>query len=255
MPVDRDSDGWAPRKSSVLGSRRTRQRVVAATGLTFFVLGFLIVIGFGKPLVVGFLMLAGLGAVAAFVAVGRRRTNLRALVGRSAGPAGAVLGTATSIAGGIGREASRRVRAVGTPRPPRPRDERRRAVGLNARGAELRRQGDYAAAVESHRAALEIMERAGDRRGAALTLNSLALARAAAGQEAAALATFEEALEILRQLDDREREGHVVANLGFVHLRGGRREEAAQCLRAALEHLRPESREYRRVEAELLRAS
>jgi tetratricopeptide (TPR) repeat protein len=238
-----------------MADKRTRQRIVAASGLALFVLGFLIVVGFGKPLFVAFLMLAGLGTVAVFVTLGREQPNGRALVARAAGPAGALLGTATSVSRAVGKEAVRRARKVKAPRPSRPRVERRRAVELNARGAELRRRGDYAAAVESHCAALVIMEQARDRRGAALTLNSLALAQAAAGQDAAALATFEEALTILRQLDDREREGHVVANLGFVHLRRGRREEATQCLRAALDQLRPDSREYRRVESELRRAS
>ena len=41
----------------------------------------------------------------------------------------------------------------------------------------------------------------------------------------------------------------------YMHMRGGRRQEATECLRAALESLRPESQEYRRVEAELRRAS
>jgi tetratricopeptide (TPR) repeat protein len=241
--------------SRATANPRVRQRVLAASALSLFVLGFLVVLGYGRLLLLAILVVIALAALAgAAAAARRRRPNVRGLGKRAAVRAGALIDTTKSISVSAGRGATQRARPARADLSAGTRD-RQRALLLNARGTELRRKGDYSGAVESHRAALVIVERTGDRRGEALTLNSLALAQAAAGEEPAAFANFEQALAILRQLDDREREGHIVANVGFVHLRGGRRQEAAECLRAALENLRPESQEYRRVEAELLRAS
>jgi tetratricopeptide (TPR) repeat protein len=235
---------------------RVRQRVLAASALSLFVFGFLVVLGYGRLMLLAILVVTALAAMAGVAAIARRRRpNVRGLGKRAAVRAGALIDRTKSISVGAGRGATQRVRQPARADLSAGTRDRQRALRLNARGTELRRKGDYSGAVESHRAALAIVEQTGDRRGEALTLNSLALAHAAAGEEPAAFANFEQALAILRQLDDREREGHIVANVGFVHLRGGRRQEAAECLRAALENLRPESQEYRRVEAELLRAS
>jgi tetratricopeptide (TPR) repeat protein len=235
---------------------RLRHRVLAGSGLAVFILGFFVVAGYGRFVLLAFLGVLALAALAAVaILVGRRQLSLSRVGKRAASAAATWAGTAASISASAGREARGHARRAVPTRPRRASLDRRRALRLNARGAELRRGGDYSAAVDSHRAALEILGQAGDRRGEALTLNSLALAFASAGLEEAALASLDEALSILRELNDRERQGQVVANLGFVHMRGGRRQEATECLRAALESLRPESQEYRRVEAELRRAS
>jgi tetratricopeptide (TPR) repeat protein len=133
-------------------------------------------------------------------------------------------------------------------------DDLRQALRLNALGADLRREGQPARAVECHRAALEIMEDLGDARGIALTQNNIALALERAGEEDEAVEHFEEAIAILRELDDAEREGQVIANLGVTLLRRGRREEGVELLNESLEKLEPDSQARHRVERQLLRA-
>jgi tetratricopeptide (TPR) repeat protein len=131
----------------------------------------------------------------------------------------------------------------------------RRAVQLNERGAQLRRQGDPEEAAKQHRVALAINRDLGDSRAEALTLNSLGLALAQGGADAAAVRQFEQALEVLRELGDVEHEARVIANLGVVHRQQGRREEAVSLLHEALEKLPPESPAYRQVAEQLQRAS
>jgi tetratricopeptide (TPR) repeat protein len=131
----------------------------------------------------------------------------------------------------------------------------RRALVLNERGAQLRRQGDPEEAAKQHRVALAITRDLGDPRAEALTLNSLGLALAQGGADAAAVRQFEQALEVLRELGDVEHEARVIANLGDVHRRQGRREEAVSLLHEALEKLPPESPAYRQVAEQLQRAS
>jgi tetratricopeptide (TPR) repeat protein len=131
----------------------------------------------------------------------------------------------------------------------------RRAVVLNERGAQLRRQGDAEEAAKQHRVALAITRDLGDPRAEALTLNSLGLALAQGGADAAAVRQFEQALEVLRELGDVEHEARVIANLGSVHRRQGRREEAVSLLSEALEKLPPESPAYRQVAEQLQQAS
>jgi tetratricopeptide (TPR) repeat protein len=131
----------------------------------------------------------------------------------------------------------------------------RRALVLNERGTQLRRQGDPEQAAEQHRVALAITRDLGDPRAEALTLNSLGLALAQGGADAAAVRQFEQALEVLRELGDVEYEARVIANLGSVHRRQGRRDEAVSLLSEALEKLPPESPAYRQVAEQLQQAS
>jgi tetratricopeptide (TPR) repeat protein len=131
----------------------------------------------------------------------------------------------------------------------------RRALQLNERGAQLRRQGDPEEAAKQHRVALAITRDLGDPRAEALTLNSLGLALAQGGADAAAVRQFEQALEVLRELGDVEHEARVIANLGVIHRRQGRREEAVSLLHEALEKLPPESAAYRQVAEQLQQAS
>jgi len=139
-------------------------------------------------------------------------------------------------------------------KPPAP-DPRRQARRLNERGAQLRREGDYAGAAEQHRQALRILHELGDGREEALTLNNLALALVHTGGVTIAVQHFEQALVLLRELGDEAHEGQVIANLGVVRRKQGRDEDAATLFTAALDKLPPESSAYRRVEEELRRAS
>jgi len=88
-----------------------------------------------------------------------------------------------------------------------------------------------------------------------MTLNNLALALAHAGDERAAIDHFDASVAILREIDDTHHEGQVLANLGFLHGRNGRQEQAVFCLETALGKLEPDSRAYRHVQEQLLRAS
>lgn len=133
--------------------------------------------------------------------------------------------------------------------------QHRRALRLNARGAQLRGEGHPKEAAEQHSEALAIFRALGDRRGEAPTLNSLALALDAAGDTDAAVERFEEALTILRELDDERHEGKVTANLGFTLLRQGDDDHARRLLEAALEKLDPESRAAQQVVEQLRHAS
>ena len=134
-------------------------------------------------------------------------------------------------------------------------DRRGEALGLNAAGVRLRRDGSPAEAAAQHRAALEILRELDDDRSVALTLNNLALALSHDGDDAVAVELFQEAAAILAELGDEQHEGQVIANLGLAHRRHGRGEEADNVLQRALAKLAPASSAYRTVEAELRRAS
>ena len=134
-------------------------------------------------------------------------------------------------------------------------DGRRRAVQLNERGAQLRRQGDPLHAAEQHRVALEIVRELGDEQAEALTLNSLGLALAQVGAEAEAVEHLEQARDVLHALGDEEHEGQVIANLGLVYRRQGESEQATVLFQEALHRLPPGSTAYRQVKEELRRAS
>jgi Tetratricopeptide repeat len=145
---------------------------------------------------------------------------------------------------------------------PRVHDERRRALELNARGAQLRRAGSTAPAVALHLEALEIFQALEDRHAQAPTLNSLALALAASGDTDGAVERFEQSLEILREREDDDpeqgndpEEGKVIANLGFTLLKQGADDRGRELLSEALEKLPPESPAAHQVEAQLRRAS
>jgi tetratricopeptide (TPR) repeat protein len=136
-----------------------------------------------------------------------------------------------------------------------PVEEHRRALELNALGAQLRSEGHPAEAAEQHRQALAIFRKLGDRRGEAPTLNSLALALEASGDTDAAVERFEQALTILRDEGDERHEGRVIANYGFTMLRHGEDDRARDLLETALRKLDPESRTAQQVVEQLRRAS
>lgn len=138
---------------------------------------------------------------------------------------------------------------------PRVDEDRRRALDLNARGAQLRRAGSPAPAAAMHLEALEIFQALNDTHAQAPTLNSLALALAAAGETDAAVERFEQSLLILRERPDDPEHGKVIANLGFTLLRQGADDRGRQLLSEALEKLPPESPAAHKVEAQLRRAS
>lgn len=133
--------------------------------------------------------------------------------------------------------------------------ERRRALQLNARGAQLRRAGTPAPAVALHLEALAIFETLDDRHAQASTLNGLALALTASGDIDEAVERFEQALSILREGAADPEQGKVIANLGFTLLKQGIEDRGRELLSEALEKLPPESPAAQQVEAKLRRAS
>jgi len=225
---------------------RARHRMLACTGVAAFVLGFLVAIGLGTLVL----------ALVTIVAVACALTTAVVLM-RGRRPSLAPLRPAADRAIRESRRVVARVEAAWKERSAADDSvtRQREALRMNVLGAQLRRAGDGAAAAEQHRAALKIFEELGDRRSTALTLNNLALALRDAGDVDSSVAALELAIAILRELGDDEHEGRVIANLGFVHQRVGRSEEAAELLATALAKLPPQSPDYARVEAQLLRAS
>jgi tetratricopeptide (TPR) repeat protein len=272
---------WQLLRENSPRGERLRRRVAVLAGASVFVAGLLFAAGLGSLV----LFLAGAAVVGVLLAtvawlVARRgmpRIDLRparrfgARVARDAAPAvSAVQRRArdvTPVVAGFATRAAHKARAVdwsgwpyagATPAPVAPADsnsQHRRALRLNARGAQLRSEGHAKEAAEQHSQALAIFRALGDRRGEAPTLNSLALALDAAGETDAAVERFEEALTILRELDDERHEGKVTANLGFTLLRQGDDDHARRLLEAALEKLDPESRAAQQVVEQLRRAS
>jgi len=238
-----------------------RRRAIAVGGFGLLVLGFLVVIGLGK-LIALMLLLALAGGVAFVVgrSLRRRGGTLRHAAGAVQSAAGSVQSAAGSVQSAAGTAARRPVDGLRTRKTERKTEKRQRDRGkeagrLNARGVELRRQGDATAAVEAHRAALEIAHSAGDPSTEAMTLNNLALALAHTGDERAAIDHFDASVALLREINDEHHEGQVLANLGFLHGRNGRQEQAVYCLEAALDRLEPDSRAFRHVQEQLRRAS
>jgi tetratricopeptide (TPR) repeat protein len=251
-----------------------RRRVLAFAGIWFLATGLLAAAGFFAPFVasLGLVLLGGLAAGGVWVCrryqFGDTARSALGSIERASKKSEARLDQLE-----LGRHAkhaaatashrarvfldSHRARALleVRPRQPEPVDRRGQAVGLNERGAQLRREGEYEQAAEQHRAALEIARELGDRRMEALTLNNLALAVVHTGGVTTAVEYFDEALVLLRDLGDEEHEGQVIANLGFIRHRQGRDEDAASLLSEALEKLPPESPAYRHVEKQLRRAS
>ena len=238
-----------------------RRRAIAVGGFGLLVLGFLVVIGLGK-LIALMLLLALAGGVAFVVgrSLRRRGGTLRHAAGAVQSAAGSVQSAAGSVQSAAGTAARRPVDGLRTRKTERKTEKRQRDRGkeagrLNARGVELRRKGDATAAVEAHRAALEIAHSAGDPSTEAMTLNNLALALAHTGDERAAIDHFDASVTLLREINDEHHEGQVLANLGFLHGRNGRQEQAVYCLEAALDRLEPDSRAFRHVQEQLRRAS
>jgi tetratricopeptide (TPR) repeat protein len=230
---------------------RVRRRAVALGGFSFLVVGFLVVIGLGRMIA---LVLAVAAAAGIAVVIGRSLRGRGGDVRHAAGAVQSAAGSAARrpVASFRTRTATRREQRRERTRA---RDRHKTANRLNARGVELRRQGDPTGAVEAHRTALELAHAAGDPRTEAMTLNNLGLALAHAGDERAAIDHFDASVAILREIDDAHHEGQVLANLGFLHGRNGRNEQAVYCLEAALERLKPDSRAFRHVEEQLRRAS
>jgi hypothetical protein len=268
---------------------RLRRRIAVLTAAAVFLGGLLIAVGLG--LLVLFLVVAALIATvvgsavwaasrvqsseADFARIGRgalvgvdRARGLGSKVARDAAP---VVAAATRrardlqpVVSGLVERAATRARAVDWSGWPyagdstselEPDEQHKRAVQLNAEGAQLRSEGRAEEAAERHRQALAIFRRLGDRRAEAPTLNSLALALDSAGDTEAAVERFEQALAILRDLHDERHEGKVIANLGFTMLRHGDDERARGLLETALDKLDPESRAAQQVVEQLRRAS
>jgi tetratricopeptide (TPR) repeat protein len=252
------------RERSPRGEYARRRLAVLAAAAVFFG-GLLVALGLGTLL----LLLAGVAAFAGggylVFRYGRRpgRITLPDLSGvRRQASRGAVRVRTTGSR--VARDVRARSRAVewqgwpyagGAPVTTDPGEEHRRALELNARGAQLRSEGHPEQAAEQHRQALAIFRRLGDRRGEAPTLNSLALALDAAGDTEAAVERFEQALTILRDEGDERHEGRVIANLGFTMMRHGEDDRARDLLETALEKLDPESRTAQQVVEQLRRAS
>jgi hypothetical protein len=271
---------WQLLRENSPRGERLRRRVAVLAGASVFLAGLLFAVGLGSLV----LFLVGAGIVGLLVATvawlvrrrGLPRIDLRparhfgARVARDAAPAvSAVQRRArevTPVVAGFAARAANKARAVdwsGWPYAGATPGEvtadsgsqHRRALRLNARGAQLRGEGHPKQAAEQHSQALAIFRALGDRRGEAPTLNSLALALDAAGETDAAVERFEEALAILRELDDEPHEGKVTANLGFTLLRQGDDDHARRLLESALEKLDPESRAAQQVVEQLRHAS
>jgi hypothetical protein len=114
-------------------------------------------------------------------------------------------------------------------------------------GAQLRRQGRLAAAVESFETAVWIFRDLDEPHGLALALNGLGLALARQRRLDSAVARYEEAAEILGRIDDRHAHGQVLANLATALRSQGRDDEAQASLDDALARLEPGSAEHVRI--------
>jgi len=252
------------REKSPRGEFARRRAAGLAAGCVFFG-GLLIALGLGSLLL--YLIVAAAIAGGVFLLVrkglprGLRRPDLAGVRRQAGRSATSVRVVSTRVARDV-RARSRAVDLQGWPyaggaAPPSadPEEEHRRAVQLNARGAQLRGEGRPEQAAEQHRQALAIFRKLGDRAGEAPTLNSLALALDAAGDTEAAVERFEQALTILRSEGDERHEGRVIANLGFTMLRHGEDDRARDLLETALDKLDPESRTAQQVVEQLRRAS
>ncbi len=266
---------WQLLKENSPRGEFARRRVAVLAAASLFFGGLLIALGLGVLL----LFLIGAGAIAGIVAFFLRRGRLRRVrrpdlsgVRRQARQGATRVRTAGSrvardvqpaVSGFVERAATRARStdwggwpyAGGAPVSADPEEEHRRALQLNAHGAQLRSEGRPDQAAEEHRRALAIFRKLGDRGGEAPTLNSLALALEAAGDTEAAVERFEQALTILRDEGDERHEGRVIANLGFTMLRHGEDDRARDLLETALQKLDPESRTAQQVVEQLRRAS
>jgi tetratricopeptide (TPR) repeat protein len=257
---------WSAELDQSVDRDQLRKRVLALGGVWFVLAGFMAALGIWIFFAASvFLLLAGAVTFGVLAVLERDGTKERLH-----GIASSVERTSRSL-DGRARElhvrdrvqrsaagASQRARnfADSRRRKPAAPDPGRRARRLNKLGVQLRREGEYEAAVDQHRAALTMVRELGDERAEALTLNNLALALVHTdGGVPSAIQGFEEARNLLRKLGDDELEGQVIANLASVRRRQGRDEDAESLLTAALDKLPPESPAYRQVEEQLRRAS
>jgi hypothetical protein len=143
-----------------------------------------------------------------------------------------------------------RVRSVRPPDLPAPFGEGRtgEAWRFCRLGAQLRRDGRLAAAVESFETAVWIFRDVEEPHGLALALNGLGLALVRQRRLDAAIARYQEAAEILERVDDRHAQGQVLANLGTALRSQGRSDEALASWDDALARLEPGSAEHVRIQ-------
>jgi tetratricopeptide (TPR) repeat protein len=247
-------------------SEQLRRRVLAFGGLWLLLAGFLAALGISIFFFASVVLLLVGGLAAATIALFQRDGTRE----RIAGIAHSMENATHSFDERLGRidlreraqasaaVASRSARNLAQSRRRKPvaSDPGRRARRLNTLGVQLRRDGEYDAACDQHRAALTMVRELGDERAEALTLNNLALALVHTdGGVPAAIEGLEHARDLLQRLGDEELEGQVIANLASIRRRQGRDEDAQTLLSAALDKLPPESPAYRQVEEQLRRAS
>ena len=231
---------WYLLRADAEDARQARRRLLVGSAFAVFLGGLLTAAGLAiVVLAVCLLIVAAVGGTAA-VRVGlRNRDRLHASarssvvqVGgafrRSAGHAKAALHAgvahASSTCESIGHRAAQMSRAKRA-------DVQHEALRLNVAGAQQRRNGAHAQAIELHRRALEILTETNDLHAVALTQNNLALAMSHAGDDPAATSLFEQAAATVRELGDREQEGKIMANLALAHRRQGRPHECEEALR------------------------
>jgi tetratricopeptide (TPR) repeat protein len=94
--------------------------------------------------------------------------------------------------------------------------------------------GEYDAAVERHRRALDIFSEIGSRYGQAKALNGLGEAAFAAGRPAEAITHHTAALDIALDSEDREPQARAHTGLGRAHLAAGDPDRARRHWRQAL---------------------
>jgi tetratricopeptide (TPR) repeat protein len=233
----------------VRSDAQARRRLVVGSAFAVFLGGLLTAAGLASVVLVACLLIVALvGGTAAVRALRRNRHHVGSWIsGLRARALRAVRRARHSIVAQVAHLASSlRARRV---------DAHHEALRLNVAGAQQRRSGAHAEAIQLHTRALEILHDTEDLGAVALTQNNLALAMSHAGDDPAATSLFEQAAATARELGDREQEGKIMANLALAHRRQGRSRECEEVLRLALTKLRRDSTAYRRVEAELSRVA
>jgi tetratricopeptide (TPR) repeat protein len=220
---------------------QARRRLVVGSAFAVFLGGLLTAAGLAFVVLgVCLLIVVLVGGTAAFRALRRNRHRGTAALRAFRRKQHLIVAQLTTLAS---RLRARRI------------DVQHEALRLNVAGAQHRRSGEHAQAIELHERALEMLSDTDDLHAVALTQNNLALAMSHAGDDPAATSLFEQAATTVGALGDREQEGKIMANLALAHRRQGRSQECEETLRLALTKLRRDSTAYRRVEAELSRVA
>ena len=89
-------------------------------------------------------------------------------------------------------------------------------------------------ALESHRAALKLLEQTGDKVGASHQYGAIGLILAGRGEDDKARAAFEDGLHLARESGDRLTEAERLASIGRIHLKQGSWRRAQESLEKAL---------------------